>query len=267
MTPGIYHPIDNEAYRSDEAVCQSLLKNFANSPAHVFHAMNQPGKDPTPEMVIGCIVESIVFKQPYEYTTSPYDDFRTKEARAWRDDQKSRGVQVVDQDTVALCKRMADSVASHPTAAKLLLKGRAQVGCFAEFSLGGSVLRKGLIDWVPDDMAVLVDLKTSGCASKSEFTRSVASFRYDVQAAYYTDLWSDLSSEKSRREFAFVIVEREEPHCTAVYVLDEESVGFGRATYVRWLQQYITCRDTLEWPGYGDAPEYISLPAWARKEA
>ena len=259
----LVHPIDVPQYRSHPAINISSLKAFSRSPAHALVGFEDE-REPSEAMAIGSLLDHKVLGTPYLWTTSPYDDYRTKDARAWRDEQEARGVTVFKQDAIETVDHMVKSLYAHPTACDLLFKrpGQAQVGIFGEFE---SCERKGLIDWLPTDLPVIVDLKKCRDASKAGFRRQIGQLRYDVQASYYRDLYRDITGET--REWQWICVEDFAPFAVAVYQLDRESCERGSATWQDWIRQWMVCEDTDSWPGYnGGAAEMISSPNWILKD-
>lgn len=258
----LVHPIDVNTYRKHPAINISSLKAFSRSPAHALVGFEEE-KESTEAMNIGSLLDHKILGTPYLWTTSPFDDFRTKEARAWRDEQTERGVTVFKQDAIEIVERMVVAVRKHPVAGRLLAEpGKAQVGIFGEFE---SCERKGLIDWLPNTTPAIVDLKKCRDASKVGFRRQIGQLRYDVQAAYYRDLYRDITGET--RAFQWVCVEDQPPYAVAVYQLGNESLDKSSATWQSWIRQWIACEDTESWPGYnGDSIQIIQSPAYILKD-
>jgi hypothetical protein len=252
----LVHPIDVSTYRSHPAINVSSLKAFSRSALHASAGFEEE-KEPTDAMNIGSLLDHKVLGTPYLWTTSPYDDYRTKDARAWRDEQEARGVTVFKQDAIETVERMVQAVRAHPVAGRIFAEpGKAQVGMFGEFE---SCERKGLIDWLPTSMPVIVDLKKCRDASRHGFRRQIGQLRYDVQAAYYRDLYRDITGET--REWQWVCVEDVAPYAVAVYQLGAESLDKASATWQSWIRQWMVCEDTDSWPGYnGDSTEIIQSP-------
>lgn len=163
--------------------------------------------------------------------------------------------------------RMRDAVMAHPAACALLTKvpGKAELSVYWNDPATGVLCRCRPDWWREDD--VLVDLKTCEDASPEGFAKSMANWRYDVQAPFYLD-GVRLATGRKPRGFVFVAVEKKPPFAVGVYVLDSESLELGRAQYVADLRAYAECLRTDTWPGYGDKIQTISMPAWhANKNA
>jgi hypothetical protein len=250
----LIHPIDVNTYRSHPAINVSALKAFARSPLHAEVGFEEE-REPTEAMAIGSLLDHKVLGTPYLWTTSPYDD--------WRDEQSERGVTVFKHDAIETVERMVESVRQHPVAGRIFAEpGKAQVGMFGEFE---SCERKGLIDWLPTSMPVIVDLKKTRDASKAGFRRQIGQLRYDVQAAYYRDLYRDITGES--RAWQWVCVEDVAPYAVAVYQLDTESLDKASTVWQSWVRQWMVCEDTDSWPGYnGDSTQIIQSPTWILKD-
>ena len=112
------------------------------------------------------------------------------------------------------------------------------------------------------ERGVIVDLKTTRDASPEEFARSIAQYRYHVQAAFYSDGYRAAFGE-APRGFVFIAVETEAPYLVAVYVASEAMTQRGRIDYQADLDTFRWCRDHNDWPGYSGHPLTIDLPKWA----
>jgi hypothetical protein len=253
-----------EQYRAHPAINISALKAFRRSPLHARHGFEEE-HEPSDAMKIGSLLDHRILGSDYLYTTSPFDDFRTKEARAWRDEQDHRGVTVFKQEEIERVNCMVDSLRAHPMAMRFLTKGTPQKVVIAPYeSPGGKTCdRKGMIDWTPAEIPVLVDLKKTRNASPFGFSRQVMDLCYHAQAAYYLDLWKHTFMET--RGWVWVCVEDMAPYAVAVYSAAPDMLDAGDKLWRSWLNQWLECSDTDMWPGYnGDDITELELPGWAK---
>lgn len=242
-------------YRADPGVSQSMLKPFAISAAYAKWCHTHP-KEATRNMQLGTMVDSMVFGTPCNHTTSPFDSFRTDKASEWRDAQQAKGVIILTQDEFAMCKRMHDRAAQFP-----IMQTMGQIQA-ALFHGEGPVRRKGLLDWTPNKEAVIVDLKCVEDCSDRGFNNAVEAFGYDIQAAWYIDLWQLVTGETAARQFGFICIEWDEPHEAEFFVLTDWRVEQGRKKYQRYLDTYQECMRSGDWPGRSLEPKYLTDPAW-----
>jgi len=110
-----------------------------------------------------------------------------------------------------------------------------------------------------------VDLKTTEDASPG-FRKSIANFRYHVQAAWYLD-GVERATGRRPEQFLFVCVEKRAPYACAVYAADAEMIEAGAKQTRMDLDKLAECKASNSWPGYSNQIETISLPAWMRPKA
>jgi len=108
----------------------------------------------------------------------------------------------------------------------------------------------------------ILDLKTTRDAAPDAFAKSIASFRYHVQAAFYSDGYKQALGEMPRG-FSFLAIEKEPPYLSACYVATTAMVARGRMDYQRDLDTYARCLETGIWPGLTRGVTEIDLPKWA----
>jgi exodeoxyribonuclease VIII len=170
---------------------------------------------------------------------------------------------VISRTDADLVMAMGRAVHGHPAAAYLLsLPGKAETTHMWTDEATG-LQCKCRPDWLVDDGSLIVDLKTTEDASPAGFRKSIANFRYHVQASWYLD---GLEHATGRRpeQFIFICVEKKPPHAVAVYAADVEMVAAGQVTATRDMLLLAECRDADYWPAYSDQIETISLPPWMR---
>lgn len=161
----------------------------------------------------------------------------------------------------------ADELASHPTVAALFSEGQAETSIFWEDDETG-VRCRCRPDWLRDDPTdpskiIALDLKTARSAKDDDFRKSIANFRYHVQAAWYSH-GVEKMMERPVEAFIFVVVESSEPYNIGVYHLDEDGMSRGMAQAREDLQKFADWKNGVnDWTGYPQQIQTISLPAWA----
>lgn len=267
MKPGVYEGIPNAEYHGGPGISKSGLDLVHRSPMH-YNAVVTASNDrtPTPAQELGTAAHAIIL-EPHvfdeSYVLAPKFDRRTKEGKAAAAafEDENAGKICLLQETWDQLFAMAAAVNAHPAAGSLLTScpGEAEKSVYWIDATTG-VLCRCRPDWWRDDN-VIVDLKTTEDASQEGFAKSIANWRYDVQAAYYLD-GVQQATGKRPKAFVFIAVEKKPPYGVGVYVLDSESLDLGRAQYQHDLRIYAECVRTGVWPGYGDKIQTISLPAW-----
>jgi exodeoxyribonuclease VIII len=109
-----------------------------------------------------------------------------------------------------------------------------------------------------------IDLKTTQDASPEAFARTIATYRYDLQAAWYLS-GAEHVLDETPQFFAFIVVEAEPPHAVACYAIGPASVQAGAARAEVALERYAKALAAGEWPGYEPTIQPIEMPSWARR--
>ena len=248
----------NEEYHAHPALSKSGLDRMAISPAHYQAWLTEPRIE-TPAMKFGtaahcCILEPDRFL--VEYERLPNIDRRTKAGKETYAELESTGKILLSADDWIAIHKMHESVMNHPAARELLSEGIAET---SHFSTIDGVAVKCRPDWL--NKPIVADLKTTQDASLSGFSKSIANYRYAVQAAFYSDILASLGHDVVA--FLFIAVEKTAPYAVGVYELDDMSLEIGREQYQRDLDTYRRCVESGEWPAYSNGVEKISLPRWA----
>ena len=184
----------------------------------------------------------------------------------WR--AENEGYTVLSPDDLAQLHAMRDAIRAHPAASALLSgDGMAEASVYWTDPATGELCRCRP-DWWRKD-GIVVDLKTTIDASPEGFAKSLANYRYHVQAPWYLAGTSAAYESghlpddwQAPRAFAFIAVEKAAPYAVAVYMLDTASLEVGAAQMRADLDTLAECRRTGVWPGYGDKIKALSLPDW-----
>lgn len=263
---GIYS-LPEEQYRSAEGISKSDLDWIAppRTPAH--YKAKKDGlisNEATPAMRTGALLHrSVLEPETMQGAFVERPDglsLVTKEGKAFK--EANEGKIILSADDADGIRGMARAVLNHETAGRVLTGSRMEQCLFAEDSHG--TMRKGRIDILPAKGNVIADLKTCASADRDEFERSVAKYRYYVQAAYYLDLCK--LAGLGHTQFLFICVEKTPPYCVAVYAIDSEAIDAGRSQYQRDIALVRHCQETGKWPGFGGEIGSVGLPEWMMKQ-
>ena len=250
--------ISNSDYHADPAISASHLHAVARSPYHYWSRYLDPQRqpvEPTAAMRLGSLVHCAVL-EPDELLQrygicAPRN---TKAGKEQAEQMAGEGIEVVTAADMAMAMSMRAAVQQHPAASALLAQGKAEQSFWWTDSTTG--LRcKCRPDWY--HQTTVVDLKTTTDASPAGFAKSVATFRYHVQASHY------LAGLHGAERFVFIAVEKTAPYGVAVYELDAAALAAGEQLRQRDMRIIADCQATKEWPGYGDDCQTLSLPSWA----
>lgn len=173
-----------------------------------------------------------------EITIVDYDDWRTKAAKEEREAARAAGVE---------------------------RGGKPEQSLFMQDEASGVWLRARL-DWMPDPHSamrpVIFDYKTTRSANPDSFAKSMYDYGYHVQAAFYADLYCQLTGVDA--PFLFIAQEKEPPYLVTVCQPDADAMRAGRDKVRQAIEIYRDCTEAGIWPGYTDEIATISLPPWAR---
>jgi len=241
-------------------VSKSLLWDFNQSPYRWYNKSRE--KESTPAMRTGVLYHTACLephKLETEYIVSPYSDFRTKEAREWRDSMT--GIQVITADEYIRAESAGYAFRKNP-AIEHLPDYQTEVAVFAE--VFGTPC-KCMIDLVPSEGSSLIDLKTTqSIESLDQLTSLVINRGYHWQASLYCDLWEIATGEK-RNEFIIVFMAVDRPFEMATVLLDEDFIKLGREGYMQALAKWNQCVQNKHFPPAIDGLQTLSPPKWAIK--
>jgi PDDEXK-like domain of unknown function (DUF3799) len=253
-----------EYHDRTDSVSKSMLDKIRKAPACLRAYLDGDRPEPTPAMQFGTAAHTAVL-EPEKLVCAPKCDKRTKAGKEAAEDfaaeYAGRDVVIVDPDTRDTVRAIADSVWRHPVAARILAQGEPELSAFG---IVEDVRCKARPDWWDSKLGVVCDLKTTTDASPSGFARSVANYRYHIQAAFYTDVMA--ADGFPIESFVFIAVEKTPPYLVGVYVLDTEALDIGREEYQRDLALYRECMEIGIWPGLSERLELITLPRWAKPQ-
>jgi len=192
---------------------------------------------------------------------SPFDSFRSKDAREWKEEQASAGLVVVKQSDVDQVKIAANKIRLDRNATDLLNCSEGQVILTSRIRDVGV---KCMIDLVPEDRPYLVDIKTTGDFSPSGISKKIAQFGYHAQAAWYLKIWNNENPDDQRSRFRFIWQSSESPYEVAVTELPAMDIAAGEDWCANALEKLTYATENNRWPNIlGDKVAVIGRPGWA----
>lgn len=133
--------------------------------------------------------------------------------------------------------------------------------------IGGPVCRL-MLDWLPSDAPVVVDVKTSGAGlSDGALSRLIDNLGYDLSAGFYLRGLHHLMPHLiGRWRWMWVFVEDDEPHEVRVIEADAEQIGRGHRKAALAIAKWQRAMTTGEWPGYPRQVARVGAPGWAEAQ-
>lgn len=260
-------------YLAVPAVSNSGFKALRKSPWH-FHMLarqdaERPPKPPSPQMFAGTLMHCALLEPDTFPARFPIGPDVSKNSRAWRDfaDGLLPDAQAVSAAQHDIAFAQAASLRTEEYVADLFARpGDNEVSIFWQDRATGLLCKARPDRVVPTHGGViLLDAKTAVDASRMGFARSVGSFFYDFQAAWYARGWRAACGE-AVHGMVFGVVESEYPYAAAAYMLSDADLNKADSECTRLLAVLADCEAKQQWPAYPSgmsAP--LELPAWVAR--
>jgi PDDEXK-like uncharacterized protein DUF3799 len=193
-----------------------------------------------------------------DFVASPFADFRTKAAQAWKAEQEAAGKTVITEAQFQAAEAMQRAVWNHPLAKRHVMEGEPEA-TFTWTDARTGIDCRGRIDLLNGST---VDLKSARSVAPTAFGRDAARFFYHVRMAFYRDGVRAVTGQDL--PVVLVCVQKEPPWDVAVYRLSDEVLDQGRRIYEGLLDTLRICLDSGEFPGVCESEELpLTLPTWA----
>lgn len=265
-TPGVYD-IAEDAYHRDPVKGGSLSASGAKllmECPEKFAWRQQHGSVHRDYFDFGKAAHALVLGAGAPIAVLEFDDYRTKDAKAARDEAYVRGETPVLASVWSTVTAMADKIRKHPIASALLNPERGRSEQTVVWH--DRIWRRALVDFLPhldhDGRLIVTDYKTCADASADAFSRNAASYGYHQQDAWYLD---GVRAVSGRDDVAFVFIaqEKEAPYVVNVIELTDSYRRIGAWRNEIAVDRYMRGMATGYWPAYSDEVERVSAPRWA----
>lgn len=271
---GVYDtPI--ETYHSQKccpgpSVSSSGLRKILHENPARFYAMSDLNPHRFPEkdkkaLAFGRAAHALVLGEPEfnsKFVISPFDNFMSKDARAWRDAQTR---QIVRPEEMVTINDMAAAQKASPMVTRAFTEGKAERSIFWKDAETG-VWLKIRPDWLPDQPAArfITEYKTAESIKPRKLSNAVFDYGYDMQAAMMND-GVQIAFDCVPRGIAHIVQEKDPPYLVDCRLFSAEQIEFGRMQYRKALRIFAKCLDAGVWPGYTTEPTYFETPYWVSK--
>tara|TARA_R110001606_G_scaffold393036_1_gene562598 strand:- start:2784 stop:3575 length:792 start_codon:yes stop_codon:yes gene_type:complete len=248
----------NEEYHADPALSSSAIKTVATK--SLAHWKGQERKD-SPAFALGSAVHAELLEPEKQLLVRGPDSRRGKIWSEGKAEAEARGKIFLTEADYDLAKEMSDACLENRMANHLLMNPEmiAEASFFATCPSTGLDL-KTRPDGLIRDAGIVLDIKTTQDVSPHGFDRTIRSFGYDLQAAFYMYVLKlcDIRTEN----FIFIGIEKEKPHVTACYELSEIYLRHAHNRMMDTLHLIKKAQDEdfygTQWPDLGT----VHLPAW-----
>lgn len=262
--PGVY-PELSEAYfgkrlTPTKALTQSGIKILIQETPFDF---KNPTEKKSKEMDIGSIAHALALDKGKKYIVSPYDEYRTKEARAWRDDAIAEGIIPIKEKDYVDAKAVADILKAKMRHLLGDAKYETEVPFFWQ---EGETWCGGMIDlWCEEKLICLDPKLTTFLHGKAR--NHVINMGYDIQGAWtLRGLGKIFPEYEGRIRFANLLVKPKAPYTSRAVAINEAWRMSAEQECLRALRIFERCMATNEWPAYPDDIEMLDIPSWTLRE-
>lgn len=270
--PGFYPEVTPNQYFAEPCPAPALtnsgiklLAPIGAAPAKFAHyhpAIGQPEEErkATAAQYRGKLVHRLALDKGDDYVISPYDEFRSNEAKAWKADADARGIMPVKQKAfdeaeamaAIVRERIVDACKGHPYQTEVVIAWQEDVAGFP-------IWCRAMLDvWCPA-LGLALDVKTCADASDEAIGRAFAN-GYATQDAWYRRGLEALTKDYGRVRFGFLFVEGDEPHLSRPAVATESFRHGAKLECERAMAVFARCMKAGEWPGYSDLK--VDPPSW-----
>jgi len=258
---GIHYDLSNEAYHAHDSISKSGLDLIDQSPAHFKSSVRKETTAFKQGTAIHCaVLEPDELDNRYFFIPEKLD-LRTTYGKSKNQEYalKNEGKILLSLEEYQMLCGIRREVSKHKLASQLFDGGKPEVSFFSQ--IDGVDVRCRPDYW---NGSIVVDLKSTDCASEKQFKKSVINYRYFVQHPFYVDVMASEGIDIDA--FLFVAVEKTEPFGIGVFELDENFIEYGRLQYQKNLDTYKRCLDTGLWPCYPEHLQTIELPNYLARE-
>ena len=265
------HPLqDEKTYRAYHALSASDIKLLSQSYAHYAHKRDYP-EDYNFSVALryGTIIHAAVLEPERfaeEFVVPPEINKRTKSGKEeWAEWEKENASKfAITKEELDKAEIIRNHCFKNPKAKELLTGGTAEVPMTWDEEVDGTGFHfKARADYLKDygDTRLVIDLKTVQEASEEYFQRSMARWRYPIQAYHYTQGFG----EGSDCHFIWVVVEKNPPYGCAIYSATPSVLELGKKWRAKGLENYLRGEggEAEELP-YPTVITPIELPRWVR---
>jgi len=254
----------NEDYHNAVGISASDFRLLEKSPIH--YENKARFKLSGDHLNLGTLVHKMVLEPDDLKNEFAEEHFKgcdlNKNSKAYKEAKadfvaECEGLIVIPTDVWRQAELMADNIMA--IAGGLLQEGVAEESFFVDDKLF-DITRKCRPDYYREDLGIVIDLKTTADGSEHAFAKSLYSYRYHRQAAWYLDTLDKDGINATR--FIFITVESKKPYMVDVWEIDPLSIQVGRDNYNDLLIEYARYKKK----GVANVVKTISLPEWAMKE-
>lgn len=264
MQPGIYN-LTNQQYHESDGLSASGVKLLAASPYKYWYRYVEGNNkyQKSKSMDIGSAVHKMCLEQSdffHEYVFMP-ENIKRRQGKEWEKFAKDNlDRQILSANEYYKVCAMSAALKAHPIFADIFASGSVEQSIYWQDENG--VLLKTRPDWYNDEL--IIDVKTTSSIDEADIANTIAYYRYDIQAAMQID--GLYAATNILRKHLLLFVEESEPYETDMFCIDNDSLQFGRAEYLKQSMLFNFYNANNTWPQKNTHIKSVSLPNWFIKK-
>lgn len=262
MTCEVKYNLNFKDYSLMDGEHASHLKLILKSPRHYKRYCSTKETD---AMILGRLVHSELLEPGLNKFCIWEKANGSRRGKIWEDFcNKNLGLQIITEEQKETLDNIIESVRSHKIANDIFnCPGKPEISIFWE-DKNTSTKCKSRIDRL-NDMACLIELKTTKDPSTGSFARQIINMGYLFQLAFYRR--ACFYAFGISAPVVIVAVQNQEPFDVVVYEVNESILIEGEKQINNAFELLKKCRENNFWPGVSqDKIEQLVLPDWAFNE-
>lgn len=220
------------------------------SPLHAFTHHPRLGGvrgEASDAMENGTLIHALLLDKGRDIVGVEAKDWRTNDAKAAREEARSKGKIAVLADKLAAAENTAKLLRARMELQGLKLDGDSEVTAAWE---SDGVLCRGRFDHLIDG-ATIVEVKTCESGHPKAIQRAIESYGYDIGGAAYVEALATIRPEVAPR-LVWAFVECFQPYSVTLVEFRGSMAELGRRRWARAKRLWSKCLATNQWPGYAD---------------
>lgn len=276
LPAGIHPGIAAEDYHADPCPEPSLSAHdaqtiIARSPRHAWHEHprlnpNREADEPTVAQEEGVALHAFLFERQDRVETVEAKDWRGGEAQKARKAARAAGrVALLAhrwQELHGTAEAMRQALETHELGNFLARPGRPEVTMlWQDESEAGPLWCRSRVDWLCDDMPVLIDLKTTeGTADPEAWSRTALRDGLPLRVTHY--LRGARALGIARPRYLIVVLERNPPFAVSVLELAPSLLAMADEQHEAARATFAACLRDGDWPSFPPFVATIEAPGW-----
>jgi hypothetical protein len=269
---GLHPRTPEHEYRYWAAANYSAIKEFQNTPLHVYQYLTDP-PPATPAMELGNALHTAILEPDRfskRYVRGAAGNLTRKGPREENNQIKADNPSkqlIRDADWPKIVS-MRDAVWRHPRAREVLSGDGLNECAYLWADPATGLACKAKVDRIGmsrEGWPCVVDYKTFGERGGKLTTHAIESVIYDrlyhIQAAHYLNGLNAI--QPFQRRYILMMQEKAAPFAVRMVEIDFAAMELGKRQVARWLKQLKRCQDTGRWPGWSEDFDPMGVPEYA----